>query len=88
VTLFGFVNRCTQDNNCVTTNTLAETSLATPAPKCNEVSVFIHLPNIGVSRVGDKNGTLLKAILFINGKVATEVIGDDFLSKRKRTNAK
>ena len=87
MTLFGLVNRCTQNNNCVTTNTLAEASIPTPASKCNEVSVFIHLPNIGMSRAGDKNGTLLKAILFINGKVATEVIGDNFLSKGKRTNA-
>lgn len=82
-----FVNRRTQDDNGVTTNTLAEAGLTTLAPKGNEVSVFVHLPNIGVSGVRDKNGTLLKPLLFINGKVATEVVGDDVLGKRGRTDA-
>jgi len=83
-----FVNRCTQDDNGVTSNTLAEAGLATPAPDGNEVSVFVHLPDVGVLGVGDKNGTLLKPLLFINGNVATEVVWDDVLGKGKRPNAK
>ena len=83
-----FVNRRTQDDNGVTSNTLAKAGLATPAPEGNEISVFVHLPYVGMLGAGDKNGTLLKPLLFINGKVTTEVVGDDVLCKGKRPNAK
>ena len=45
----------------------------------NEVSVFIHLPDVGAAGVMNKDGGLLKPRLFINGKITPMTVEGDLL---------
>ena len=45
----------------------------------NEVSVFIHLPNVGTAGVMNEHGCLAKPILFINGKITPMTVEGDLL---------
>lgn len=54
----------------------------------NEISVFIHLPDVGASGVVDKDRLLLKPILFINGKITPMTVDGQLLSTGNRGQGK
>jgi len=50
----------------------------------NEVSVFIHLPNVSAAGLMNENGCLAKPLLFINGKIAPMTVERDLLGEANR----
>lgn len=50
----------------------------------NEISIFVHLPNVGAVGVMDEDRLLLKPILFINGKITPMPIDGQLLSESNR----